>query len=255
MIGCGKMGSALMTAWLERDEFTFTVVSPSGRAVPDRVHCVTGPEALSGRAFDLIVVAVKPQTIASALPLYLDLLNDDGCVISIAAGFSAASIEALTGEVALVRVMPNLPVQIGNGVSALYANDHATDAHRHLVTNLMNTTGTLIWVESEDDIDRVTAVAGSGPGYAFEIARCWMLAAQALGFAPAEARELVLKTLAGSIELALSSQTPLDELRDGVTSKNGTTAAGLAALNGDANLDGLLRRTVEAAYARAVELR
>ena len=255
MIGCGKMGGALLTPWLKHSEYTFTVVSPSGRSAPEGVKRVMGPGELHGETFDLLIVAVKPQMIASILPLYRHLLNNDGCLLSIAAGFSAASIEELAGKVALVRVMPNLPVQIGNGVSALYANARATDAHQRSVTKLMDTTGKLIWVETEDDIDRVTAVAGSGPGYAFEIARCWMLAAQSLGFPPAEARELVLKTLSGSIELALNSATPLDELRDRVTSKNGTTAAGLSALNGDSSLNGLLQKTVEAAYARAVELR
>lgn len=255
MIGCGKMGGALLTPWLKQSEYAFTVVSPSGRLVPQDVEQVKGPEELLGETFDLLILAVKPQMIASVLPSYRHLLSDDGCLMSIAAGFSVASIEDIVGKVALVRVMPNLPVQVGNGVSALYANAAVTDAHQRSVTKLMEATGKLIWVASEDDIDRVTAVAGSGPGYAFEIARCWMLAAQGLGFPPDESRELVLRTLAGSIELALNSETPMDELRDGVTSKNGTTAAGLSALNGDAGLKGLLQKTVDAAYARAVELR
>jgi pyrroline-5-carboxylate reductase len=255
MIGCGKMGGALLTPWLKQSEYSFTVVSPSGRELPQGLKQVKGPEELQGETFDLLILAVKPQVIASVLPLYHHLLGDDGYLLSIAAGFSAASIERVVGKVALVRVMPNLPVQIGNGVSALYANTRVTDAHRRSVTELMKATGKLVWVATEDDIDRVTAVAGSGPGYAFEIARCWVLAAQSLGFPPAESREMVLKTLAGSIELALNSEASLDELRDEVTSKNGTTAAGLSALNGDASLSELLQKTIEAAYARAVELR
>jgi len=255
MAGCGKMGGALLTRWLDQPDFTFTVVSPSGREMPEGVKMVCAPEALLGTHFDLVVLAVKPQMIPEILPAYKDLLADDGCFLSIAAGFAVSSILALVGQKPLVRVMPNMPVKIGKGVSALYANQHATEQQRQQVEKLMQSTGQLIWVDTEDDIDRLTAIAGSGPGYVFEIARCWMKAGQTLGFSEHEARDMVLRTLAGSVELALDSQDSLGELRDGVTSKNGTTAAGLAALNPDASLDGLMKKTVEAAYARAIELR
>ena len=107
----------------------------------------------------------------------------------------------------------------------------------------------------EDELDRVTAVAGSGPGYAFEIARCWIEAAIKLGFSPETARELVLNTLGGSIELAMTSEQSAEALRNSVTSKNGTTEAGLKALTEDSKLEELFESTVKAAYQRAVELR
>jgi pyrroline-5-carboxylate reductase len=255
MIGCGKMGGALLTRWLDQSDFIFTVVSPSGRRLPGNVMSVRSPEGLSGEQFDLVVLAVKPQVIPTVLPHYVGLLAEGGCYISMAAGLAAASIEALVGEKSLVRIMPNMPVQIGKGVSALYANRYSSEQHQQTITKLMETTGQLNWVDNEDDIDRLTAIAGSGPGYVFEIARCWMQAGQRLGFSEPEAREMVLRTLAGSVELALASEASLSELRDGVISKNGTTAAGLSALNRDSGLDLLLQQTVEAAYARAVELR
>jgi pyrroline-5-carboxylate reductase len=255
MVGCGKMGSALLTRWLGQPNFTFTVVSPSGRLMPKGVNMVRSAKALVDTRFDLIVIAVKPQMIAEILPVYTDLLAYNGCYLSIAAGFSTNSIEELVGKASLIRIMPNLPVQIGKGVSSLYANKYATLQQRILVEALMTTTGQLVWTKTEDDIDRLTAIAGSGPGYVFEIARCWINAGQTLGFSEGISREMVLRTLVGSAELALSSQASLDELREGVTSKNGTTAAGLCALNQDANLDDLLQKTIDAAYARALELR
>ncbi|MFT6435067.1 MAG: pyrroline-5-carboxylate reductase [Candidatus Azotimanducaceae bacterium] len=255
MVGCGKMGGALLFRWLDQTQYTFTVVSPSGREMPEGVATARAPEELQQAQFDLIVIAVKPQMIPEIMPAYNNFLAIDGCFLSIAAGFSTASILALVGEKPLVRVMPNMPVQIGKGVSAMYANQYATQQQRLTVETLMQSTGQQIWVEAEDDIDRLTAIVGSGPGYVFEIARCWMKAAQTLGFAEAEAKDMVLRTLAGSVELALESPASLSELRNNVTSKNGTTAAGLSALNPDAILDGLLKKTVEAAYARAVELR
>jgi pyrroline-5-carboxylate reductase len=250
------MGGALLSRWREADGFRFTVVSPSGRRpIPEGVRAVRSADELGEDQFDMLVIATKPQSIESALPAYRHLLAPGGCLLSMAAGFSIDSLQAIAPGVPAIRIMPNLPVMIGKGVSALYADDSLNDKCRLRVEALMAPTGHLVWAASEDELDRVTAVAGSGPGYAFEIARCWADACEALGFSKADARELVLKTLAGSVDLALATDTPLDELRDGVTSKNGTTQAGLSVLNGDAQLGGLLGRTVEAAYARAVELR
>lgn len=115
--------------------------------------------------------------------------------------------------------------------------------------------GTVVWVNEEDKLDRVTAVAGSGPGYVFEIARTYIEAAKALGFTHEQARDLVLGTMQGAIEMALGSDDSVETLRNSVTSKNGTTQAGLEALNADGALTELMRRTTQAAYDRAVELR
>jgi pyrroline-5-carboxylate reductase len=223
--------------------------------MPRGVDQVCGASELDGQRFDIVVVAVKPQMIAEVLPDYLSLLADDGVILSIAAGFSLKSLQVIVGQASVVRVMPNLPVSLGKGVSGLFADDQVAGKHRKLTEALMRPTGHLIWVASEDELDRVTAVAGSGPGYAFEIARCWAQAGEDLGFSRSQARELVLRTLEGAVELALNSDTPLDGLREQVTSKNGTTQAGLTALNGQSQLDGLLGTTVRAAYERAIELR
>jgi pyrroline-5-carboxylate reductase len=256
MLGCGQMGGALLARWRLSKDFVFTIVSPSGsRDFGDDIRQVRGPAELEGDRFDLIIIAVKPQMIADVLPAYLGNLSEDGAFVSIAAGFSCESLAGLTGGAPMVRVMPNLPVALGKGVSGLYADDGIRDHHRSLVEALMRPTGHLSWVDSEDRLDRLTAVAGSGPGYAFEIARCWVEAGESLGFSRAEARALVLKTLEGTVDMALNTDAPLDELRERVTSKNGTTFAGLTAMNGDEQLSGLLGQTVLAAYNRALELR
>nr|WP_282098844.1 pyrroline-5-carboxylate reductase dimerization domain-containing protein [Qipengyuania sphaerica] len=120
----------------------------------------------------------------------------------------------------------------------------------------MGRAGTTIVVETEEKIDRVTAVAGSGPGYVFEIARAYAEAAMAQGFSEDEAREMVLATIGGAIAMASEPDAPsLEDLRNSVTSKGGTTAAGLDALNGDSGLSDRLHATLQAAYDRAVELR
>lgn len=258
------MGGALLTQWCsvaERDfpDTKFFVIDPanddSQSAKADRVDYLREPPAVDESGFDLVIVAVKPQVVAEVLPDYASRLSPDGFVASIAAGCSIERLQALSGGAAVVRVMPNLPSAIGAGVSGLCADDRATDAQRALIERLMAAAGSTMWVADEDMLDRLTAVAGSGPGYVFEIARNYVDAATALGFSPEDARQMVLGTMAGTIAMAQASESSLEELRTSVTSKNGTTAAGLDALNGDGALGERFGDTLTAAYDRAVELR
>ncbi|ASP48750.1 pyrroline-5-carboxylate reductase family protein [Cognaticolwellia beringensis] len=255
MIGCGKMGGSLLTRWATSTDHKITILNPSLIKAPAGVTVTQTIKELSDQRFDIIVIAIKPQLIDTVLPAYRNHLADSGCIISIAAGFSVASIEKLMGKQAIMRVMPNLPAQIGRGVSALYANASCSAEQLETAIALTDAVGYTHLAASEDELDRVTAVAGSGPGYAFEIARCWIESAISLGFSPQTAKELVLNTMAGSIELAMASNESVETLRNSVTSKNGTTAAGLTALMQDSTLENLVQSTVSAAYERAVALR
>lgn len=261
LVGYGKMGAALLSQWLagrpEGDVDTFVVVDPGLVAAapkPDGARFLTDLPT-DEPAFDLIIMAVKPQAMDHVLPLYARRLAADGFVASIAAGRSLARLKTLADGAPVVRIMPNLPAAIGQGFSGLCAGDDATPQQRAAVEALMRRTGDVLWVDDEDRLDRLTAVAGSGPGYVFEIARAYAQAAQDLGFEPSEARRMALDTLAGAVAMARASDAPLAQLRADVTSKAGTTAAGLEALNGDGGLDRLMRSTLKAAYARAVALR
>lgn len=254
LIGCGKMGGALLSQWMGSGD-DYTIVDPGLDKAPDGVELVRDRTALANRRFDIAVVAIKPQLIDDVLPDYVDHLTDDGFALSIAAGCSIERLRHVLKGRAVVRVMPNLPAAIGQGVSGLCASGEVSDAQRQQATRLMERAGSVVVVDSEDELDRVTAIAGSGPGYVFEIARAYVAAAMDLGFALDEARSLVLGTMAGGVAMAQGSDLNLEELRNSVTSKNGTTQAGLDALNGDDQLTRRLRETVDAAYARAVELR
>ena len=273
LIGHGKMGAALLTQWSkvgDRDgaAHSFVVIDPAAdtdgpknsdgandTGVEHRITYLRTPPPVAESAFDLVIVAVKPQIVDAVLPDYAPRLAAGGFVASIAAGCSIARLKALAGGVPVVRIMPNLPAAIGAGVSGLCADPAATEAQRATIQALMEAAGTALWVDDEDKLDRLTAVAGSGPGYVFEIARTYVAAAEALGFSSDEARQLVLGTMAGTIAMAQSSDEDLAALRTSVTSKNGTTAAGLDALNGDDGLSARMRATVDAAYARAIALR
>ena len=255
MIGCGKMGGAMLRRWLDAVPAAFTVVNRTPAAVPEGAVHAASPDALSGRRFDAVIIAVKPQQIADIVPAYAHLLAEDGCYISIAAGFSVASLKRALGERAMTRIMPNLPALIGRGVNGLYADPSCSDTHRDLADGLARATGSAVWLESEDEIDRITAVAGSGTGYVFEIARSYAAAAERMGFAPETARRLVLETMGGAVEMAAQSGESLEDLRNSVMSKKGTTEAGIGALRREGTLDRLLAETVQAAYDRACELR
>ena len=238
------MGSALLSQWVNGPE-AITVVDPAGSDVPDGVALVTDRSEIADDQFDCIIAAVKPQLIDDILADYVSNLAAGGYVLSIAAGYSAARLSK-----------PNLPAAIGRGVSGICPGPHASDDHLAHAQDFMSRAGSTVTVDSEDKLDRVTAVAGSGPGYVFEIARAYAEAAMKQGFTEDEAREMVLGTIGGAIAMASEPGAPsLEELRNSVTSKAGTTAAGLDALNGDGGLSTRLHDTLQAAYDRAVELR
>jgi pyrroline-5-carboxylate reductase len=261
LIGHGKMGAALLARWRRVPGHSFFVIDPACTPVAaggdggSPVQFLDAAPAPGECRFDLVIVAVKPQLVDAVLPDYAARLAPGGFVASIAAGCSIARLQALMGGAPVIRIMPNLPAAIGAGVSGLCAGPGIGQPQRDALAALMAAAGSVIWVADEDRLDRFTAVAGSGPGYVFEIARTWADAAQALGFSAAEARTLVLETIVGAATMAVRSHEPLADLRDDVTSRGGTTAAGLAALNGDGGLSARLQATLDAAYARAVELR
>ncbi len=255
LIGCGKMGGAMLTRWIDRHLGQFVVVDPKAASVPAGATLLRDPSDLLSSQFDVVVGAVKPQVFDEVLPQYRDIIQRSGCFMSIAAGCSLERIECLVGDVPVIRAMPNLPALIGKGVTGLLANAHCNQAQKRDVEQLAGAVGSTYWLSDEDEIDRLTAISGSGPGYVFEIARSYIDAAKDLGFDDATARNLVLQTIMGTIEMAIQADEPVESLRNSVTSKNGTTAAGLEKLTQDGALAALFQRTTGAAYVRARDLR
>ncbi|RKQ69403.1 pyrroline-5-carboxylate reductase [Litorimonas taeanensis] len=255
MIGCGKMGGALLRQWIRSEAVHYTVVDPTLPELPNGVVGYDNADALKSKKFDIIIIAIKPQMVETILPDYANLLSEDGFVISMAAGCSAERLQTALKTRAIIRIMPNLPSFIGKGVAGLYASPECSEAQKAVSLDMMELAGTAVKVDSEDGLDRITAIAGSGPGYVFEFARTYVEAAESLGFSREQARALVLGTIVGTIEMAMDSDDDLETLRNNVTSKKGTTEAGLKALNADMGLSQKLKQTVDAAYNRAIELR
>ncbi len=255
VIGCGKMGGALVSRWASNTQISITVVDPSIEAAPTGASLVRDVSDLKGMLFDAAVIAVKPQLIATVVPDYLPFISPGGCIFSIAAGFSLDSLTRVVGMRPIIRMMPNLPAEIGKGVTGYFANDKASANDTALALLLTDAVGMSLQVTDEEDLDKVTAVAGSGTGYVFEIIRCWMEAAEAIGLSPAVSRELVLMTVGGAVELAAVSTDSVEDLRNSVTSPKGTTEAGLAKLREHGAMEELMKATIDAALARAIELR
>ena len=246
------MGGALLKAWAANTDHEFTVADPAKPELPEGVTQVGSVEELGEQMFDYLIVALKPQLIDDVLPAYLARLSPSGVISSIAAGYSAEKLAAHAPGRSVIRIMPNLPAMIGKGVSGLYAHGQVPVTASSCIEELALCSGEIVWVDNEDMLDRLTAV---GPGYVFEMLRAYVEAAEELGFSEEDAKSLVLGTVSGTLELARQSDLSLETLRTNVTSKGGTTAAGLDALNGNGEYSGLIRNTLQAAYQRATELR
>ena len=254
MVGCGRMGRALLENWkCGSDEFF--IVDPGLEFAPNDVRLFGDVAQIRGLKFDVVVIAVKPQLIDSVISDYAGSFAPDAYLLSIAAGCSIERLKKASDGQPVVRVMPNLPAAIGAGFSGLCASPDVVEAQLLHAIELMKRAGSVVVVDDEDALDRFTAIAGSGPGYVFEILRAYVKAATNLGFAEELATTMVLETLKGSIALAQQSQLSLEELRNSVTSQDGTTAAGLRVLNSRGELNELFAKTLNAAYDRAIKLR
>ena len=263
LVGAGNMGLAMARGWRAGDaplvaadalhllDPALDPAAPPAGLGPVQRH-MRAPESLSPAA---IVLAVKPQIMASVLPGLHACLQDDPLIISIAAGVPLAVLSAgLGGHGRIIRAMPNTPAAIGKGASVFTAGPAVTDADRATAKALLEAIGTAHWVDSEPLVDAATAVSGSGPAYVFHLVECLEAAARDVGLPADVAATLARQTVAGAGALMdQSPQTPA-QLRAAVTSPNGTTAAGLAVLMGQDALEELVRRTVRAAFDRAQAL-
>ena len=246
MIGCGNMGGAMLRRWLAAgmDPASVTVVTRSGRAEVDGVR-VLGALPQGERPATL-VLAVKPQQLDAVAPMLAPL--DLRLLVSILAGVEVAALAQRFPAGAIVRAMPNLPVAIGQGVTALHG---AVDGEaRADAEALAAPLGHYEWISEEAQFDAVTALAGCGPGFVFRFADALAAAGAALGLPEDQARRLALATLAGSAAMAAGAAESPAVLADRVASPGGSTREGLNVLDQDDALTMLLRRTLAASAAR-----
>ncbi len=256
LLGCGKMGSALLAGWLARG------LSPTAVHViePHPSVWLRGTEVSVNAALPahpaIVLIAVKPQMMGAALPAIASMGGGATLFLSIAAGTTIAAFEAVFGDDSpIVRAMPNTPAAVGQGITAIIGNPQVTPAQMALAETLLSAVGQVVRLDHEAQMDAVTGLSGSGPAYVFHLIDCLTDAGVAQGLPPALALQLARATVAGAGALAMQSDETPTQLRVNVTSPNGTTQAGLAVLMDErTGLPPLIASTVAAATGRSKEL-
>jgi pyrroline-5-carboxylate reductase len=264
-IGGGNMATALISGLINKQEITdVQVVEPfdeqqaklkdrfSHAIESGRLTLSAAVEPKHGKS-DVIVMSVKPQQMQQACES-LAGVGVSGLILSIAAGTTISSIQTwLNNHSRIVRAMPNTPATLGLGISGLVGPPSLSSVDHASATSVMRAAGEVLWVSSESMINAVTAVSGSGPGYVFYLMEAMQAGAVAQGFSESQAKLLTEHTFAGASQLALQSGTAFSTLREQVTSKGGTTYAGLESLR-QSQVGQALGAAISAANKRAEEL-
>ena len=261
-IGCGNMGAAILSGLITgQPGVRVTAIDPdpdrARRLLPRGADVTIHDTLIPGTqpTPDVTLLAVKPQQFhVIARDSALRAAVADGLTVSIMAGVSVATICDTLQTKRVARVMPNLPALVGAAMSTGYASASLSQIDRDRTAAIFETVGDFLWLAEEHQIDAATAVAGSGPGYVFAFAEHLEKAAVAQGLGAAEARRLVRGTLAGAARMLAGDARTAAELKSAVTSKGGTTEAGLAVLEARAALPELVPQAVRAAERRARQL-
>lgn len=251
LVGCGAMAGAMLSRWLATgiDASRVTVIDPGSPNVGAGVRVLAALPDEAPPA--MLMLGVKPQMLGDVAPVVARAVGAETVVLSILAGTRHATLADLFPQAGqVVRVMPNLPVAIGEGAVAL----HAPGADRAAITALMAPLGLVEWIDNEGLFDAVTALSGSGPAFLYRFAQALAEGGTALGLSPDVADRLARATVAGAASLAKASPEPLSALADRVASKGGSTRVGLDVLDEGTALATLVADALKAAEARNREL-
>lgn len=260
-VGAGKMVSAIVHGLLRTNSFSENQISccSAKDGTSEKLAQSTGisrfdsVEELLAQSPSILVLGCKPQQIKD-LPESISKSSTGCLVLSIMAGITTQKLsEAFPKARNLVRSMPNTPGQIGHGITGYLFAQFPSNEDRKIIEKVLSSLGSVYELREEEDLDRITAISGSGPAYVFEFTCALEEAARAIGLSGKLAREIALGTVTGATHLMQNSQMHPQELRDQVTSPNGTTQAALESFSAD-ELRTIVRHAVEAAKARSIEL-
>lgn len=259
LLGCGKMGSALLAGWIKGGvkRESVTVIEPNpGDFLREERELGVRVNAEPPESPAVAVVAVKPQIVAEALPALKGLAGGETLFLSIAAGATLGKLERLLGRpTPVIRSIPNTPAAIGKGVTAFVGNGGVTAGHERLAESLLNVVGEALKLPSEDLMDAVTAVSGSGPAYVFLLTEALAEAGEKAGLEKDLSMRLAKATVAGAGALMEESVESPGTLRENVTSPQGTTEAALRVLmDRESGVHALMEKAVLAAKDRGAEL-
>ena len=265
ILGTGSMGKAILSGLLAAGTSPANVrVTTKSKASADAISSNHGVQATALESesaanssavknADLVILAVKPNMILETLSEVASVLKPDCLVVSVAAGITTAAMEEqLTGIAAVVRAMPNTPSVVGLGVTGISKGSNVSDEQLDAAVELFSSVGKVLVVD-ESKIDALSTISGSGPAYVFYFAEKLITAAKSLGFSEQEASLMVKETFLGSATLLATSSSSPEELRQQVTSPNGTTMQATGRFDA-ADLERVFIEATEAALARAKEL-
>jgi len=259
IVGMGNMGSALAEGLMQLKPSPHLIMCdhnsdhhahlqerfPSATLVTHLDQCETAP--------NVVIIAVKPKDMKNTCQILASICLKDTLILSIAAGVPCSAMHAWLGQKhSIIRCMPNTPASIGVGMTGLYTYEQTSSEHKSLAQQIMQATGEILWLESEDKIDALTAISGSGPAYVFHLMACLQEAGQSLGFNQDETRLLIQQTVLGAAQLAQGDISFLD-LQKNVTSKGGTTESALHVFQ-QYGLESIVKEALDAAYERAAEI-
>lgn len=263
-LGAGSMAEAMVKGMLAAELFSASQLTVSNRSHTARLYELNSEygvntcqrkedKAASAASAAIIVVAVKPFDVASALENVQHALTPDHLIISVAAGVSTGAIETYLGEqIPVIRAMPNTSSFVQESATAVSAGRYATPAHMENALQIFSAIGSAIIVE-EGQLDAVTGLSGSGPAYIYYVVEALLDAGIACGLPQETSQALVLQTLSGAVKMLKETGKDPAELRHQVTSPNGTTMAGLQALE-QGNAASFFLQAVKQATARSVEM-
>ena len=253
------MGSAMLTGWLKSD-YIAQIIILDPQATPPQSDKITltrnAPDfGAHGEKIDLLILAVKPQILEEVCTEISSFIKAQTAILSIAAGKTIQDIKELFGpNQPILRVMPNTPTAIGKGVSGIYASSDVSQDQKDTAQTLLEPLGLIEWLESEDLMNALTALSGSGPAYVFYMIEMLAKSGEALGFSKETAQKLARQTVIGAANLAEEKpDQSTSTLRQNVTSKGGTTESALEVLM-DGRAQDIFDEALKAAQKRSEEL-
>ncbi|OWP84909.1 pyrroline-5-carboxylate reductase [Flavobacterium davisii] len=260
IVGYGNLGKTFASSFIKSHFIRKEDILVYTRTLPKIQDCFSIPldrffvnKFPSNQEIDILILAVKPQEFEKVASVLRGKLNKETIVLSVMAGISIQKITQLLQIDKIIRSMPNLGTQIGQGMTVFSASDAVDRKELFIIQNLINTTGKSIYVENEQMLNPATAVSGSGPAYVFYFMNAMIQAAKELGFSTAEAELLVHQTFLGAVNLQASFGLSNDELIKKVASKGGTTEQAILIFD-ENNLKAIISKAIQKANLKAIEL-
>jgi pyrroline-5-carboxylate reductase len=254
IFGCGNMGGAMLRGWISAGipATRFTVVDPVAENLPDGVSCFRSAAQVRG-TFDAVLLGIKPQMLPQLASELAPLISPAATLFSILAGSNCTRISDAFLGIRVVRVMPNLAAAIGKSPIGLWS-DTVSAADQSSIARYFAPLGMPIWLQAEDQMDAITALAGSGPAFVYRFIDALAAAGTNMGLDQKQAAMIAKAMVEGAALLAAQSDESPRELAARVTSPGGTTAAGLYVLDKDHSLEKLVENTLCAARDRGAAL-